>query len=30
MIDSQKRFVQVVRRQADGAWRFEDIQEDSK
>ena len=25
MIDSQKRFVQVVRRQADGAWRFEDI-----
>jgi Uma2 family endonuclease len=25
MIDSQKRLVQVVRRQADGAWRFEDI-----
>jgi Uma2 family endonuclease len=25
MIDSRKRFVQVVRRQRDGAWRFEDI-----
>ena len=25
MIDSRKRFVQVVRRQADGAWRFEDF-----
>jgi len=25
MIDSAKRFVQTVRRQQDGAWRFEDI-----
>jgi Uma2 family endonuclease len=25
MIDSTKRFVQTVRKQADGAWRFEDI-----
>ena len=27
MIDSRKKFVQVVRRQPDGAWRFEDITE---
>lgn len=27
MIDAAKRFVQVVRKQADGAWRFEDLTE---
>jgi Uma2 family endonuclease len=25
MIDSAKRFAQAVRKQPDGAWRFEDI-----
>ena len=25
MIDSAKRFIQIVRKQQDGAWRFEDI-----
>jgi Uma2 family endonuclease len=29
MIDAAKRFVQVVRKQPDEAWRFEDISEDS-
>ena len=27
MIDSANRFAQTVRRQPDGAWRFEDIKE---
>jgi Uma2 family endonuclease len=29
MIDTAKRFVQAVRKQPDGDWRFEDITEPS-